>query len=296
MGHATGKRHGTKPAISSGYGLVATNEFEHAWMDEGFNTYSTARVLDAAYPGRFVGVSRYFGGLMSWSYPDVRWLRAIDGNRLNPYRPVAAYDVQSTPTWRYWPGSASAITYNKTALWLATLERMLGWETTQRILSTHFARGAFKHPTPDSFLQSPTKRRPGSDLVLDAAPTSAISTMAAPTVGRSAARMDFSHQSSFSRYADGVFDPTRITFADGSRRDERWMDATCIASTSRCVRHCGRWRSIRPRAAVDVNYTNNSGARSRAAPKPRATWAAMADMGAGVGAELCLLRLTRWPR
>ena len=29
------------------YGIVATNEFEHAWMDEGFNTYSTARVAGA---------------------------------------------------------------------------------------------------------------------------------------------------------------------------------------------------------------------------------------------------------
>ena len=28
------------------YAMVATNEFEHAWMDEGFNTYATARVLD----------------------------------------------------------------------------------------------------------------------------------------------------------------------------------------------------------------------------------------------------------
>jgi hypothetical protein len=32
------------------YGLVGTNEFEHAWMDEGLNTYGTARTLKAAYP------------------------------------------------------------------------------------------------------------------------------------------------------------------------------------------------------------------------------------------------------
>ena len=32
------------------YGIVATNEFEHAWMDEGINTYATARVLTEAFP------------------------------------------------------------------------------------------------------------------------------------------------------------------------------------------------------------------------------------------------------
>ena len=32
------------------YGLIGTNEFESAWMDEGFTTYATARVLMHAYP------------------------------------------------------------------------------------------------------------------------------------------------------------------------------------------------------------------------------------------------------
>jgi hypothetical protein len=31
------------------YGLVANNEFEHAWLDEGFNSYSTGRILDRAF-------------------------------------------------------------------------------------------------------------------------------------------------------------------------------------------------------------------------------------------------------
>ena len=37
------------------YGVVATNEFEHAWMDEGINTYATARVMQEAFPGQVRG-------------------------------------------------------------------------------------------------------------------------------------------------------------------------------------------------------------------------------------------------
>ena len=132
------------------YGIVATNEFEHAWMDEGFNTFSTARTLEQFFGPRYYA-KRYFGGFVPWVFDDLPLSRATDGNRLSGYRDAATSDVQSTPTWRYWPGTAGAITYNKTALWLNTLERMLGWETLQKILSTYFVRYSFKHPGPRDF-------------------------------------------------------------------------------------------------------------------------------------------------
>ena len=132
------------------YGIVATNEFENAWMDEGINTFSTARVIDQ-YFGADHYQRRYFGGLVPWVFTDLPLTRAVDGNRLAGYRRNARSDVQSTPSWRYWPGTGGAITYNKTALWLHTLERMLGWDTLQKILSTYFARQAFRHPTPADF-------------------------------------------------------------------------------------------------------------------------------------------------
>lgn len=132
------------------YGIVASNEFEHAWMDEGLNTFSTSRVIEQAFEPNYYS-KRYFGDFIPWVFRDVRLSRATDGDRLGAYRPVATNDAQSTPTWRYWPGSASAITYNKTALWLHTLERMVGWDTLQPVLSTYFSRYAFKHPRPEDF-------------------------------------------------------------------------------------------------------------------------------------------------
>ena len=44
------------------YGLVGTNEFEDAWMDEGFNTYGTAKTLEMAYGPRAMASIRWYAG------------------------------------------------------------------------------------------------------------------------------------------------------------------------------------------------------------------------------------------
>ena len=132
------------------YGIVATNEFEHAWMDEGLTSYSTARVLEQqSLPNHYS--KRYFGGFVPWTFRDFPLNRQSDNDRLGSYRLNGDADRQSTASWRYRPGAAGAISYDKTALWLHTLERVLGWPTMQRAMSTYFARFAFRHPKPQDF-------------------------------------------------------------------------------------------------------------------------------------------------
>jgi hypothetical protein len=132
------------------YGIVGNNEFEHAWLDEGLNTFSTARTLDVAF-GPSSYVARFFKGFVPVIVSELKQSRMTQGNRLDGYRRVARHDTQSTPTFLYYPSSASAISYNKTALWLATLERRLGWDILQQILSTFFERWKFRHPGPEDF-------------------------------------------------------------------------------------------------------------------------------------------------
>lgn len=73
------------------YGLVGTNEFRHAWMDEGLTTYATAKVLDKAYAGwtasrTYAGLPHYavpvldFGGIAASGRAALPWLAAcLDG-------------------------------------------------------------------------------------------------------------------------------------------------------------------------------------------------------------------------
>ena len=129
------------------YGVVATNEFEHAWMDEGLNNFSTSRVMEQVFSPSF-HVERYFGDFIPWVFRGLAVTRAAHGRNLLT---KATGDDQSKPSWRYWPQAAAPISYYKTEFWLHMLERMLGWETLQRAMSTYYARHAFKHPKPDDF-------------------------------------------------------------------------------------------------------------------------------------------------
>jgi hypothetical protein len=130
------------------YGIVGNNEFEHAWLDEGLVNFSTMRTLQTAYEDPPL-VHRYLSGFVPIRFAEIRLQR---WNRyLGRYREQGTADAPAEPSYRYHPATARAISYGKTAAWLATLERHLGWETLQEILSTFFERHKFDHPTPDDF-------------------------------------------------------------------------------------------------------------------------------------------------
>lgn len=132
------------------YGMVANNETERAWLDEGLNEYSDSRVqAEALQPNYYV--QRFFGDFIPWQFRDIPLKRATDTNWMNTYRRMGDRDALSTPTFALWPATHQAQSYHKTALMLHTLERKHTWEVMQKVLATFFARWQFKHPQPDDF-------------------------------------------------------------------------------------------------------------------------------------------------
>jgi aminopeptidase N len=125
------------------YGMVATNEFEDAWLDEGINQYTEAKVMDSLY-GPYTSIFNLWGITAGEREAD----------RLS-YARVADHDAMAKNAWQYVDSGAYAgITYGKTAVILLTLENIIGEDTMRRAMHTYFMRTRFTHPTKEDFLKT----------------------------------------------------------------------------------------------------------------------------------------------
>lgn len=122
------------------YGLVASNEFEESWLDEGFNSYSTGKIVDVAY-GRDTSIA---------SIPGLR-LGSIEEARMQN-SPNRKSDPILTAAWKFESGGAYAFSsYAKTELVLRTLEGYLGEQAMARVMRTYHERWRFRHPASRDF-------------------------------------------------------------------------------------------------------------------------------------------------
>ncbi len=261
------------------YGMVATNEFEDAWMDEGIDQYANARVMAEEFPdGR--RVARFFGGFIPWVIEGVRWDRVNFGEFRDDYSRSPTVDIPSTPSYQHWPRTPAPITYSKPALWLHTLERALGWTTMQQVLATFFDRWKFKHPRPGDFFQvaNEISRRDLTPFFDQVHRGSAIFDYGVESV-RSTALDDgtFASDIVVRRHGDGIFPVTiLVTLANGEQRRFAWDGG-------------GRWHRVtlqhgsRASAAqvdpdqvllLDTNFTNNSYTVEPQAGRAATKWAA----------------------
>ena len=132
------------------YGIVATNEFEEPWMDEGMTTYSTGKVLDEVY-----GEGAVPGWLM---HLPLGWFLRLrmgsDGFNRMTYLMAPRADRVVRRAWEYYDVHSYGInSYSRPALVLRTLENHLGGRTMARVMREYFRRWRFRHPTTSDFIQ-----------------------------------------------------------------------------------------------------------------------------------------------
>ena len=135
------------------YGMVATNEFEEAWLDEGINSYTEVKVMDALY-GKNTSVMNFpfaqMGetGLQQFGYfsdPDKDPHLAI---RLEIHQ-------QQFLRRHHLQQDGHHADY--------TLEKVIGEDTLRQALHTYFMRYRFTHPTGEDFLKT-VEEVSGKDL------------------------------------------------------------------------------------------------------------------------------------
>jgi hypothetical protein len=125
------------------YGMVATNEFEDAWMDEGINSYTEVKVLDSIL-GKQTSILNFAG--ITLGEPEIQRLGYIGVADLDPMA-QNAYDYYSY-------NSYGGVTYGKTASVLLTLEAIIGEDAMDKAMHAYFMKYRFTHPTKEDFLKT----------------------------------------------------------------------------------------------------------------------------------------------
>jgi hypothetical protein len=141
------------------YGLVANNEFEEAWLDEGFNSYHEEKAAQL-FLGPIGWGRRYFGPLFPERGSRTGWPVVAPGvsifrgeNDLAGLRAYGETDTMARRGWEYRTRDAYGLnSYGKPALSLQTLEALVGEEAMTQILRTYARRFRFAHPTSEDFI------------------------------------------------------------------------------------------------------------------------------------------------
>ena len=144
------------------YGILGSNEREHAWMDEGINSFYENKYMDTYYtrdnilgiPKRIVAIL----GADTSSADQIIWQFNQITQCQNRYQPVDMHAGEYTQV------NYGLVVYAQTAYYFRYLEDILGKETFDRIMRRYYREYQFKHPYPDD-LQALFEQETGESYV-----------------------------------------------------------------------------------------------------------------------------------
>ncbi|MEI6408855.1 MAG: M1 family metallopeptidase [Bacteroidota bacterium] len=132
------------------YGILASNERDHPFMDEGINTYYEQRYMKKYYGGG--GLSDDYE-LPKWIYDPKLYGSIIESGYL-----LLAHEKQDIPPDSHsnnFTGFAyGEQVYMKTALTMAWLEKAIGTEKFDAGMRAYYQKWKFKHPYPEDLREA----------------------------------------------------------------------------------------------------------------------------------------------
>ena len=125
------------------YGILASNERDHAWMDEGMNSYYEYR-----YMRKYYGVRADMeipGILMNHTHEDIFEIGYLFNARRNMDQACETHSNEFDMV------NYGLSAYVKPGTVLGHLEKYLGTEEFDRIMQLYYEQWKFKHPYPEDF-------------------------------------------------------------------------------------------------------------------------------------------------
>ena len=124
------------------YGIVASNEAEEAWLDEGMTTYTTRKIMEKEY-----GIK---GNVI-----DLWGIKISDENLTKfPYSASVKVDPIVKPSWEFASVASYGVNvYYKTSLVLDLLENLIGKYKMDMFLKEYYNQYQFKHPKTADFIR-----------------------------------------------------------------------------------------------------------------------------------------------
>jgi hypothetical protein len=123
------------------YGMVAFNEFEEPWLDEGLNSFSEATVIHSLDPGRRRHELTAGRGMGSFQAYRSSYLAALP-----------LHDPLDNWSWRFYPGQYGVNAYDRPVVTLLTLQNLMGREKFFQTFRDFQLRWRFRHPATADFV------------------------------------------------------------------------------------------------------------------------------------------------
>lgn len=120
-------------------GMIASNEFEESWMDEGINSFYDMIITDEVYgaEARFLGLE----------------VSAFERSHA-ALRRESFSDPMVRESWKFRPGTYGFHSYPRPAVTLKHLEGLVGREAFHRAMRHFFQKWQFRHPSTEDFIQT----------------------------------------------------------------------------------------------------------------------------------------------
>ncbi|HNP53451.1 MAG TPA: M1 family metallopeptidase, partial [Ferruginibacter sp.] len=128
------------------YGILASNERAHPWMDEGMNTY-----YDRRYQSEIYGNASAFAVDKMPAFIRNRYPNDLEGMALQTVARAERDQPFNLPADRYSSVNYGLSVYFKAARWMEMLETKLGRARFDSLMKEYFVRWQFKHPYPEDF-------------------------------------------------------------------------------------------------------------------------------------------------